>query len=180
MTTRCEPNSVDARAALAEVAIVAQEHADQADERAEFPAAALDAMRRSRLLGLCVPAPYGGGGGGPADLAEATTTLGRVDLSVAMIFAMHCQQAMTIASYGSKKLRAEVLPGVAAGELYLASVTTEAGTGGNILASESEVAAGNGILRIDRQAPIVTGGNHADGFLITTLAPGATSPTGTR
>jgi acyl-CoA dehydrogenase len=33
------------------------------------------------------------------------------------------------------------------------------------------------MLNIDRDAPIVTGGAYADGFLITTLAPDATSPT---
>ena len=180
VTERTESGRAPARTAIAEIVTeivtVTREHAGQDDEGAEFPVAALDAMRRSRLLGLCVPSAYGGDGAGPADLAEVTEALGRADMSVAMIFAMHCQQAMTIAAYGSEKLRAEVLPGVAAGRTYLASVTTEAGTGGNLLTSESEVAAGDGVLRIDRQAPIVTGGVHADGFLVTALMPRATSP----
>jgi acyl-CoA dehydrogenase len=162
--------------ALADVAAVAAAHADRADERAEFPVEALEAMRQTRLLGLCVPAAFGGGGKGPDGLAEAAMALGRADMSVAMIFAMHCQQAMTIAAYGGEKLRSEVLPAVADGAVYLASVTTEPGTGGNLLTSNSEVANGDGGLRIDRVAPIVTGGAHADGFLITALAPGATSP----
>jgi acyl-CoA dehydrogenase len=164
------------RAALDEVATVALKHSVQADERADFPVQALDAMRRTRLLGLCVPAAYGGSGGGPADLAEATMLLGRADMSVAMIFAMHCQQAMTIARYGDEKLRSEVLPAVADGHAYLASVTTEPGSGGDLLTSGSQSADDESGIRIDRMAPVVTGGAYADGFLITARSPGASSP----
>jgi acyl-CoA dehydrogenase len=110
-------------------------------------------------------------------MVDATLELSRVDMSVGMIFAMHCQQALTLARYAGPRLRAEVLPALGRGELYLASVTTERGKGGHLLSSESPVEAGDGLLRIDRDAPIVTGGPHADGFLVTVLAPDATSPT---
>lgn len=156
---------------------VAREHARQADLSARFPGQALDAMRQSGLLGLMVPAEFGGGNGTLTDLADTTIELGRADMSVAMIFAMHCQQVIALAQYGSERLRAHVLPAVADGKMYLASVTTEARSGGHLLTSQApaeQVAQG---LRIDRDAPVVTGGAHADGFLITMQAPGATSPT---
>jgi len=155
---------------------VAEEHAQQTDATATFPDAALESMRRTGLLGLMVPTGYGGSGGTLTDLVDTTIELGRADLSVAMIFAMHCQQVVALARYGSERLRAHVLPLVADGKMYLASVTTEAGKGGHLLTSESPVERVRDTLHIERDAPIVTGGRHADGFLVTMRAPDAISP----
>jgi acyl-CoA dehydrogenase len=155
---------------------VAEEHAQETDAAAAFPVEALEAMRRTGLLGLMVPAGYGGSDGTLTDLVDTTVALGRADLSVAMIFAMHCQQVVALARYGSERLRAHVLPAVADGKMYLASVTTEAGKGGHLLTSESPVEQVHDTLRIEREAPIVTGGMHADGFLVTMRAPDAISP----
>jgi acyl-CoA dehydrogenase len=169
--------TTQARPGLADVVAVTARHAHDTDERAEFPVDALNALRASGLLGLVVPAEFGGGDGGFGDLVDVTIQLSRADMSVGMIFAMHCQQALAIVRHAGPRLRAELLPALARGELYLASVTTERGKGGHLLTSESTVAAADGLLNIDRDAPIVTGGMYADGFLITTLAPDATSPT---
>lgn len=159
------------------VCAVAGEHADEADRAARFPGEALAAMRRGGLLGLMVPAEFGGGGGALTDLVDATIALGRVDLSVAMIFAMHCQQVVTVDRCGGDRLRRALLPAVADGKAYLASVTTERGKGGHLLTSESPTERLHDALRIDRDAPIVTGGLHADGYLVTVRSPGAASPT---
>jgi acyl-CoA dehydrogenase len=155
---------------------VAEDHAEERDRTATFPVEALDAMRRTGLLGLMVPAELGGGGGTLDDLVDATIALGRADLSVAMVFAMHCQQAVALARYGGHRLRERVLPEVGAGRVYLGSVTTEPGKGGHLLTSESPAEPAPDGLRIDRVAPIVTGGRHADAFLVTVQTPGATSP----
>lgn len=163
--------------ALKEVLAAAAAHAEQADETAEFPTAALDAMRATGLLGLLVPTGYGGGGGGLDDLVDVTLRLARVDMSVALIFAMHCQQVVAVVRHAVGPLAERLLPALGKGDLYLASVTTERGKGGHLLSSESSVRQDAGQLTIDRDAPIVTGGQHADAFLITTLAPDATSPT---
>jgi acyl-CoA dehydrogenase len=162
--------------ALDTVLAVTAEHAAQADSEARFPAEALDALRASGLLGLAVPSEYGGAGAGMTEIVDVTMRLARDDMSVGLIFAMHCQQVVAIARHARGPLRERLLPALGHGELYLASVTTERGNGGHLLSSESEVAAEAGELRIDRDAPIVTGGLHADGFLITTLAPDATTP----
>ena len=162
--------------AVATTAAVAERFAATADERAAFPAEALRAMRDTGLLGLLVPTVYGGGGGSVGDVVDATVELGRADLTVALVFAMHCQQVAALARYGGERLREHVLPAVAKGDLYLASVTTETGTGGHLLTSESPVALAGDTLHVDRRAPIVTGGRHADGFLMTVQTPGATTP----
>jgi acyl-CoA dehydrogenase len=157
------------------VCAVADEHARQADEAAAFPGDALDAMRRTGLLGLMVPGRYGGGDGTLTELVDATMRLGRADMSVAMIFAMHCQQVVALATYGGERLREHVLPAIADGKIYLASVTTEPGSGGQLLTSNAQSEQVGDSLQIGRDAPIVTGGMHADGFLITMRAPGPAS-----
>lgn len=163
--------------ALAAVRAVAEEEAARTDASAEFPVEALSAMRRTGLLGLMVPEAFGGAGGSLTDLVDTTLALGRSDMSVAMIFAMHCQQVATLDRFGTAALRERVLPAVARGEVYIASVTTEPGKGGHLLTSESPATRdADGWIHIDRQAPVVTGGAHADGFLVTVLTPGATSP----
>ncbi|MFG3116251.1 acyl-CoA dehydrogenase family protein [Streptomyces sp. NPDC048197] len=158
---------------LAAVTEATEEHLARTDRAAQFPVAALDALRRTGLLGLLVPAAHGGLGGTVRDLAAAAQTLGRSDMSVGMIFAMHCQQAAALVRYGNERLRKEVLPRIAAGECYLASVTTEAGKGGHLLSAQAQLQAEEGELVVERFAPIVTGGGHADGFLITMRSPGA-------
>ncbi|MGI8664903.1 MAG: acyl-CoA dehydrogenase family protein [Jatrophihabitans sp.] len=164
------------RAAVRSSSAVAAEHAEHCDAEAQFPDAAVHEMRRSGLLGLMVPAGFGGGAGTLADLVEAATELGRVDLSVALIFAMHCQQVVALDRFGGEQLRAEVLPAIAAGKVYLGSVTTTAAAGGHLLSADSATRQDGANLLIDRTAPIVTGGAHADAFLVTMGTPGASSP----
>lgn len=138
------------------------------DDEACFPEAGLTALRDSGLLGLMVPGNCGGLGGSLRDLTATAETLAGECLSTAMIWAMHCQQVITLAQHAAPELRASLLPRIAAGEVYVASVTSEAGKGGHLLTAQAPLRRdGDGSLQILRDAPIVTGGMHADGFLIT-------------
>ncbi|MFM9368744.1 acyl-CoA dehydrogenase family protein [Streptomyces sp. Da 82-17] len=173
------PPPID-RAALAQrtdqVAAVAAEHVARTDRDASFPVEALAEMRRTGLLGLLVPTRYGGLGGDTDAMVRTSIALGRVDMSVAVIFAMHCQQVAALVRYADARLREELLPEIAAGRRYLASVTTEAGKGGHLLTSAAALGRDDDRLVLDRFAPIVTGGEYADGFLVTMQSPESTSP----
>lgn len=157
---------------LAEVAAVTADHLARHERDADFPVEALTAMRTTGLLGLLVPREYGGLGGTTADMIRAGVALGRVDMSTAMILVMHCQQVAALVRFAGPQLRDDVLPEIAAGRQYLASVTTEAGKGGHLLTSHSALATDDDGLVLDRFAPIVTGGEHADAFLVTMQSPG--------
>lgn len=170
------PADASLRARAAAVAQVAAEHAGDCDERAEFPVAALAALRGSGLMGLLVPREYGGLGGSLRDLATVAGALAGPCLSTALIWAMHCQQAATIASHAAPALKQRLLPRVAAGESYLASVTSEYGKGGYLLSCQSPLASDGEWLTVKREAPVVTGGEYADGFLITMQAPLPSTP----
>jgi alkylation response protein AidB-like acyl-CoA dehydrogenase len=171
-----EPAPAGPTALAGRVAAVAAEHAARHDREASFPVEALAEMRATGLLGLLVPAGHGGLGGDVTDLLDAAIRIGRADMSVAMIFAMHCQQVAAVAGHAAPRLRDELLPEIAAGRVYLASVTTEAGKGGHLRTAQAGLEVSGGDLVVDRFAPIVTGGTHADGFLVTMLRPGAVSP----
>ncbi|MFJ4877316.1 acyl-CoA dehydrogenase family protein [Streptomyces sp. NPDC088745] len=158
-------------ALVEEAAEVTAVHARRTDTEAAFPAEALDSLRRTRLLGLLVPAAEGGLGGDLGDVLTATRRLGREDMSLAMIFAMHCQQVAALVRHADGKLRDDLLPRIGRGETYLASVTTEAGKGGALLTATAPLRQREGHLLLDRFAPIVTGGAHADGFLVTMRSP---------
>ncbi|MFJ9819118.1 acyl-CoA dehydrogenase family protein [Streptomyces sp. NPDC101151] len=166
----------DLAAAVEQVRAQAEKHADATDEAAEFPVAVLEELRATGLLGLLVPAEHGGLGGDIDDVLDVSIALGRADMSVAMIYSMHCQQVAGIVNHAGERLAGELLPQIAAGRSYLASVTTEAGKGGHLLTASAELTAEPGWLDIDRFAPIVTGGLHADGFLITMRSPESRSP----
>ncbi|MFF7843935.1 acyl-CoA dehydrogenase family protein [Streptomyces ossamyceticus] len=171
------PAAADLTRRTGEVAAVAARHLARTDRDALFPVEALTAMRRTGLLGLLVPTSHGGLGGTVDDMISASITLGRTDTSVAMIFAMHCQQVAALVRHADDRLREEVLPEIAAGRTYLASVTTDTNTGGHLLTSDSVLTTtDDNRLRLDRFAPIVTGGRHADGFLITMRSPAPASP----
>lgn len=155
------------------VAVLAQE-ADQVDREAHFPRRGIAALRERGLFGLMVPEEYGGLGGGLAEFTRTAAGLGSGCLSTALIWAMHCQQVDTVVRFGSERLRGEVLPRVARDGLYLASVTTERGKGGHLLSADSALTADGNEIVVDRDAPVVTGGAHADGYLLTARnAPGA-------
>jgi acyl-CoA dehydrogenase len=168
------------RERLPAVARVLREEADALDRGAVFPERGLAALRESGLLGLLVPAGYGGAGGGLAELTEVAVTLAGECLSTALIWAMHCQQVAAITGHAAPELAERLLPAIARGEVYIASVTSEKGKGGHLLTARAPLYRVDGVLRIRRDAPIVTGGQHADGFLITmrdgpTAQPGEVS-----
>ncbi len=146
------------------------QNAAAVDRDAVFPEANLASLRASGLLGLLVPQEYGGPAAGVAELVEVSSILASACLSTAMIWSMHCQQVDAIARFGTDELRATLLPRTASGDVYIASVTTEKGKSSGILQAVSPLRPGDGLLALEREAPIVTGGHHADGFLITMRA----------
>jgi acyl-CoA dehydrogenase len=150
---------------------VLSKYAAEADLAAAFPVESVQALRDGGLLGLLVPTQYGGLGGDLGDLVDVAQVLAGGCLSTAMIWAMHCQQVDCLVRYATPRLREELLPRIARGETYLASVTTEPGKGGHLLSAVAALQDGGGdLLTVERDAPIVTGGEYAEGFLVTMRA----------
>ncbi|MDF3139899.1 MULTISPECIES: acyl-CoA dehydrogenase family protein [unclassified Streptomyces] len=155
---------------LTDVLETLRKHAAHADKEASFPAHGMATVRGSGLLGFLVPVEYGGWGGDLSALVRTAQRLGGACLNTATIWAMHCQQVDAVVRYGTRELKEELLPSVARGETYLASITTEAVKGWSFVSAQSPVVPGADGLHLDRWAPVVSGGAHADGFLLTMRA----------
>jgi acyl-CoA dehydrogenase len=150
-------------------AAVLRAWAPAADRDNVFPAASVQALRESGLLGYFVPAPLGGLGGSVATYAQIAAALGEECLSTAIIWAMHGQQVAVLADHEFAG-RDEVLRRVARDGALVASVTTEVGKGGDLLHTDARITRASGALRIVRQAPLVSYGREAELFLVTMRA----------
>jgi len=150
---------------------VARDSAAYVDESGEFPAAAVDALRTSGLLGLTLPEDAGGLGRGPVELAEVLTGLAGACGSTAMIYLMHVSAAMSVAASppaGLPGLVSELATGGALGTLAF----SEQGSRSHFWAPVSRAEAVEGGVRIRADKSWVTSAGHADVYVVSTGAVG--------
>jgi acyl-CoA dehydrogenase len=157
---------------IAELARLADEKiapaASDVDRNARFPAEALEVMRELRLLSASLPEELGGMGLEPPALAEIASTLARRCASSAMVFAMHEAQIESLRfGAGQNEHFKGVMREVAEKQLLIASVTSEAGIGGNIRASQAAAEAGGERIVFEKQSPTLSYAEYCDAFLIT-------------
>ncbi|MGV9894154.1 acyl-CoA dehydrogenase family protein [Streptomyces tendae] len=87
------------------------------------------------LLGLSVPARYGGGGLGALDTARQVEALGRGCAETGLVFGASAHLfacAMPLVTFGSDASREELLPGMCTGELIAGNAITEADAGSDV------------------------------------------------
>ncbi|MBN3757138.1 acyl-CoA/acyl-ACP dehydrogenase [Paraburkholderia sp. Tr-20389] len=156
------------RAAALRVAQIAAQHADSVDQQARFPVEAFDAIRRERLLSTMVPARFGGAGLSLADVAAICEILAQGCASTAMIYAMHQIQVACIEEHGSEVAwHRDLLGQLVENQWLLASATSEETIGGNMRTSACAVEIDGDLFRIEKLAPTISYGAHADGILVT-------------
>jgi alkylation response protein AidB-like acyl-CoA dehydrogenase len=158
--------SLDPIAAATEATEVLIHWAGEVDRQRRFPTESVDALRSRGLLGYMVPRELGGSGGTYTGLATIAATLGQGCLSTAIIWAMHSQQVVTLADHAQSSL-ADVLRSVAADGSLIASVTSEAGGTGQLLAVRSALIPEGDKIRLRRSAPIVSYAGEARYYLVT-------------
>ena len=93
-------SAADLKARVEAVAAIAAAEANAVDAEARLPAAAIEALRKNRLLGLLVPIEFGGEDVGFGEVAEACYRLGQACSATAMIFAMHHSAAACVIRHG--------------------------------------------------------------------------------
>jgi acyl-CoA dehydrogenase len=147
---------------------VAATHAGAVDQEARFPAEAIAAVRSERLLGLMVPPELGGEGAGIGDVVDVCYRLGRGCASTAMIYAMHQTKVACVLRHGRNSVwHARVLRRLCADQLLLASSTTEGQAGGDVRNSAAAVERQDARITLDRDATVISYGEHADGIVTT-------------
>ncbi|WP_322015104.1 acyl-CoA dehydrogenase family protein [Paraburkholderia sp. J12] len=156
------------RAAAHRVARVAVQHADEVDRAARFPVEAFDALRRERLLSAMVSPRFGGAGLPLADIAQICEILAHGCASTAMIYAMHQIQVACIQDHGAAvPWHQALLRELVEHQSLLASATSEETIGGNLRTSACAIELNGERLRIEKLAPTISYGAHADLILVT-------------
>ncbi|SDR16058.1 acyl-CoA dehydrogenase family protein [Paraburkholderia tuberum] len=156
------------RAAAHRCAAIAAQYADAVDREARFPVEAFDALKAERLLSAMVPTAFGGAGLSLADIGAICETLAQGCASTAMIYAMHQIQVACIDSHrGACAWQASLLAQLAEQQWLLASATSEETIGGNMRTSACSVELDGARFRIEKLAPTISYGAHADGILVT-------------
>jgi acyl-CoA dehydrogenase len=146
----------------------ARPFASLVDRDARFPREALIGIRDAGLLGALVPRALGGLGSSLSDVARMTELLARDCSSTGMIFAMHqIQVACLVRHAADSPWFSRYLAEIGSGRELLASVTSEIGVGGDLRSSVAAVTPREATLSLEKKAPTVSYGEHADALLIT-------------
>ncbi|MEU2614739.1 acyl-CoA dehydrogenase family protein [Micromonospora sp. NPDC007271] len=137
--------------------------ADRLTERAVW-----HRLGRLGLLGLCVPARYGGGGLGALDTALRVEAFGRGCADTGLVFAASAHLfacAVPTAHHADNAVKERILPAMCRGELVAGNAMTEAGAGSDVsrLATTAVEAAGG--WRLTGTKTFVTNGPVADVFV---------------
>ncbi|MBV8474898.1 MAG: acyl-CoA/acyl-ACP dehydrogenase [Hyphomicrobiales bacterium] len=162
------PGSRDFVSRAEVVAAVAERFADAVDRDARFPAEAFAAIREQKLLGMLIPVEYGGAGARAADVADVCVVLGRACSATAMIFAMHQVKVACLVRHAKgNPWQIGLQRRIAERQMLLASSTTEGNNGGDIRSSEAAIRADGARIALERNASVISYGEHADGLVTT-------------
>lgn len=171
MSSVAAPSVSDLAAIAATIGeTVAAPAAAEVDRDARFPAEAVDALRDARMLSVLVPAEFGGAGASIVDTARVVEALGEHCATTAMVYAMHQIQVHCLTRHGHTDALHAYLHELTAGELLLASATTEVGIGGDIRSSGCALEHDGDDFALTKQAPVISYGAYADGILATARA----------
>ena len=163
-----------------EVVAVADEqiapHAERVDRDGVFPQESIAALGGTGLMGLTVPAAFGGLGHNLRTMAAALDEVAQRCSSTLMIYLMHL---CGIACYAAALDKAgESLKEAARGRHLSTLAFSETGSRSHFWApvSREVPAIGAGRVRISAKKSFVTSAGHADGYVLSTLAADATQP----
>jgi alkylation response protein AidB-like acyl-CoA dehydrogenase len=126
------------------------------------------------LTGLGIAEAHGGLGGGTAEIAVVAEAFGRA-LVVEPYLPTIVLGAGTLDLAGSDAQRAELLPRVAAGELFLALAHGEPKSRYTLCHVETRAAADGGDYLLAGAKAVVLGGDAADHFLVSARTAGGTN-----
>jgi alkylation response protein AidB-like acyl-CoA dehydrogenase len=128
---------------------------------------ALAVVRSCGVLGLVVPAKYGGMGHDAASVNQVVRDIARADASMAIILFQHFAVSARIVDWGNEEQKEALLPRVASGKYLLASAWSESGAGADKrrIATTAQRQPGGGWL-LDGAKSFATGAGIADLYLI--------------
>jgi alkylation response protein AidB-like acyl-CoA dehydrogenase len=153
--------------------------AGQNDKTGRFSTEAVGSLGESGLLGLMLPADFGGLGLGPRTFAAVIGTLAEADASVAMVYLMHILGATAIlaARPSAAQALAPILKEITAGRHLSTLAFSEAGSRSHFWAPISRAHRNGNGVRISAKKSWVTSAGHAQSYVASALSPEGAGPT---
>ncbi len=136
--------------------------APEMDESGEYPHDVFAVFKDAGLLGLTVPAEYGGSGAGFLALALAVEEVAKYCNSSALILLLSALSTQPINLGGSDDQRRQWLPPSAAGEIKGAFCLTEPNAGSDAAAIQARARREGDDYVIDGEKVFISGGSVAD------------------
>ncbi len=156
---------------------VLDRHAADVDADGRWPAESVAALAASGLLGLCVPAEFGGGAASPTAFTAVVTALARRCASTGMIYLMHACGTQVVAQAKSFPPREAVLREIAAGRHLTTLAFSEKGSRSHFWAPVSRAVADGEYHRLSAEKSWVTSAHHADSYVVSAGSRAAAGPT---
>lgn len=151
--------------------------ASENDKQGRFSTEAVEALGRNGLLGLTLPAEFGGAALGPRTFAGVTATLAAADASAAMVFLMHICAAALIAAARREAVVTPTLKDIAAGRALTTLAFSESGSRSHFWTPVSRAARNGAGVKLSARKSWVTSAGHAHSYVVSSLAPEAKGPT---
>jgi len=146
------------------------------DQAGDWPGSSIQALGNAGLLGLTVPKEQGGLGSGPSELVAVVEEIATACASTAMIFVMHICGTEVI-KQSSLPQRDKVLSDIAGGKHLSTLAFSERGSRSHFWAPVSQAAEDNGSHVLNCEKSYVTSAGHANSYVVSTRAAGATGIT---
>ena len=151
-----------------DVAEIATRHAESVDREGRFPIEAVSALRSAQLLGVVLLTSPNAQENALKVASSACCTLGRACGATGLIYAMHLSQLACLESAAlSSTWHSAFLRDARRQQYLIASVTSEAGVGGDIRTSSCALDVTGDLFDLRKEAPTASYVTHADALVIT-------------
>jgi len=137
-------------------------HAQEYDEKEEFPWDMVKVMAESDLCGIYIPQEYGGMGGGALELCICVEELSRACGGTALVLAATALGTYPILLFGSEEQKKKYLPDIAKGKKLSAFALTEAQAGSDASAIQTTARKEGDHYVLNGVKQWITNGGEAD------------------
>jgi alkylation response protein AidB-like acyl-CoA dehydrogenase len=142
-------------------------HASQWDREHSFPRELFGKLAELGLMGVCVPAEYGGAGADFLSYILVIEELSRADAGVGVTVAVHTSAAtLPVLTYGTDEQKSRFVPPLARGEQLGAFALTEAEAGSDAGALRTKAEQNADGWKITGAKQWITNGRHAGTFIL--------------
>ena len=142
-------------------------HASAWDREHHFPRDVFVKLAELGLMGVCVPAEYGGAGADFLSYILVLEELSRADAGVGVTVAVHTSAVtMPLVAFGTDEQRGRFVPALASGRELGAFALTESGAGSDAGAIRTRAEPDGEGWRIDGAKQWITNGRYAGTFLL--------------